>query len=340
MHVDVHAHVLGEGTMARLQRESATQAPRLVERHGDTAVVSGGDWSYPVFPVGGWDLARRLADMDAAGVDVQAVSVPPFCFGYGLEPALGLAFARIHNDDLAALARAHPTRFVGLATLPLQDPDAAATELRRAVGELGLRGSSLGTHVAGRNLDDPALEPVWAAAEELGAFLFVHPDRPCAAERLARYYLINLLGNPMDTSIAIASLVFGGVLERHPGLTFCFAHGGGFIPYQQGRLLHGWRCRSEPHAALQGSPDDSLSLLYFDTIVHSPAALDYLIGTAGADHVLLGSDYPYDMGTLECARQVRALSIPECDRATILGGLALKLFASSGDETQRHARAR
>jgi aminocarboxymuconate-semialdehyde decarboxylase len=163
------------------------------------------------------------------------------------------------------------------------------------VGELGLRGASLGTHVAGRNLDDPALEPVWAAPEELGAFLFVHPDRPCAAERLARYYLINLLGNPMDTSIAIASLVFGGVLERHPGLTFCFAHGGGFIPYQRGRLRHGWEQRDEPKRSIKESPEASIARLYFDTIVHSTPALEYLVRTVGADHVLLGSDYPFDM---------------------------------------------
>jgi aminocarboxymuconate-semialdehyde decarboxylase len=146
------------------------------------------------------------------------------------------------------------------------------------------------------------------------------------ADRLKSYYLTNLIGNPLDTSIAIASLVFGGVLERHPALTFCFSHGGGFIPYQAGRLAHGWNVRSEPKARLATSPEASLARLTYDTILHSKAALEFLVGSVGPSRVMLGSDYPFDMGTLDCVRQVRALAIPEADRASVLGDRARALL--------------
>lgn len=338
MKIDVHAHVLTEDTMARLQRESPAHAPRIVERTDDWAVLAIGDFQYRPFPRGGWDVARRLADMDATGVDVEALSVVPFTFGYHLDPALALAFAQVQNEAIAELARQHPRRFVGLATLPLQDPEAAARELRRAMRDLGLRGAAIGTNVAGRNLDWPDLEPLWAAAQELGAFLFVHPERVAAAERLRDYYLINLLGNPIDTSIAIASLVFGGVLERFPGLTLCFAHGGGFVPYQRGRLEHGWRLRAEPKRRLAGSPGPLLDRLYFDTILHSTPALEYLVRTAGPDHVLLGSDYPFDMGPESPVGEVERLAaLGPAERQQMLGATAARLLGLGGEHRQRTA---
>jgi aminocarboxymuconate-semialdehyde decarboxylase len=159
------------------------------------------------------------------------------------------------------------------------------------------------------------------------------------ADRLKSYYLTNLIGNPLDTSIAIASLVFGGVLERHPTLTFCFSHGGGFIPYQAGRLVHGWHVRDEPKVNLATSPEASLDRLTYDTILHSKAALEFLVGSVGPSRVLLGSDYPFDMGTLECVRQVRALDLPEADRATVLGDRARALLGPAADAPGRQRRA-
>jgi len=154
----------------------------------------------------------------------------------------------------------------------------------------------------------------------------VHPTQVAGAERLGAYYLANLIGNPLDTTIAAACLVFGGVIERYPGIRFLMVHGGGFVPYQAGRFRHGWQVRPEPRASLKAPPDTGLDRLYFDTIVHGRPALEFLVSSAGASRVLLGSDYPYDMGTLDCVRQVRALSLAERDKATILGGAARALL--------------
>ena len=315
--------------MARMRRESAQHGPRLIDRSADGARLEVAGASQWPFPRGGWDVDQRLADMDRTRVDLEVVSavVPTFC--YHLEPQLALAFAQIQNEAFAALVRAHPDRFVGLATLPMQAPELAAQELRRAVHELELRGAEIGTNVAGRNLDDPEFAPVWEAAQEVDAFVFVHPDRVAGTDRLSRYYLSNILGNPLDTSIAIASLVFGGVVERYPTLTLCFAHGGGFIPYQRGRLRRGWVVRPEAKG-LRGPPEESLSRLYFDTILHSPAALGYLVGTVGSDRVLLGSDYPFDMGPDDPVADV--LAVPGLDRAArdqILGDTAARLLRLS-----------
>src|SRR5207244_6567817 len=167
------------------------------------------------------------------------------------QPSLRLACATLQNDEIAAEVKRHPARFLGLAGVPLQAPDLAARELRRAMGTLGLRGAMIGSNVRGKNLDDPALEPFWAAAAELGAFIFVHPHAGAAAERLGSYYLKNLVGLPFETTVAGASLVFGGVLERHPSLKVCLSHGGGFLPYQAGRFRHGFEVRPEPKVHLK-----------------------------------------------------------------------------------------
>jgi aminocarboxymuconate-semialdehyde decarboxylase len=206
--------------------------------------------------------------------------------------------------------------------------------------QLGLKGCQIGSNINGTNLDDPALAPLWKAADELSAFIMVHPTQVAGADRLKSYYLANLIGNPLDTTIAAASLVFGGVIERYPAIKFFMVHGGGFAPYQAGRWSHGWEVRAEPKVNLKVPPDAAIGRLYFDTILHGKPALEFLVATFGASHVLLGSDYPYDMGTLECARQVRALSIPEADRATILGGLALDLLAPADRGGKRQAGAR
>jgi len=327
--IDIHAHILTEDTIRFLQREAPKVAPKLSDvddRFGTLDVAGHG---YRNFPRGGWDLERRLQDMAATTVDIQVLSVCPQTFLYAQPAELTAAFARIQNEQLAKLVKARPDRFLAIATLPMQSPKHAADELRHAMRVLGLRGAQIGSNIAGKNLDDPELDPVWSTAAELGAFILVHPINVAGADRLSSYYLTNLIGNPLDTTIAAASLVFGGVLERHPTLKICLAHGGGFVPYQAGRFLHGWHVRTEPKRNLSISPTDSLQRFYFDTIVHSREALEFLVGSTGAARVMLGSDYPFDMGTPDGVSQVRGLSIAAADQETILGGAARRLLGTS-----------
>jgi aminocarboxymuconate-semialdehyde decarboxylase len=324
--LDIHTHVLTEETIALLGKEAPKLAPRLIPIDRDSAVLEVAGTPYRPFPRGGFDIEQRLRDMADAEVEVQLLSATPQTYLYGQEPALAAACATIQNDQIAKLAAAAPERFLGIATLPMQAPEQAAAELYRAVRSLKLRGAMIGSNVEGRNLDHPSFEPLWVAAAELDVLLFVHPVNVAGAERLRSYYLTNLIGNPLDTTIAAACLVFGGVLERHPGLKVCLVHGGGFVPYQAGRWAHGWQVRPEPKVTLKHSPEPWIERFYYDTILHSSENLGFLIGAAGAARVLLGSDYPYDMGTGECVRQVRALTIPEADKATVLGAQAWTLL--------------
>jgi aminocarboxymuconate-semialdehyde decarboxylase len=333
--IDAHAHILSDETMGLLQDARPELGVKHTAIDAEFGVLEVAGTAYRPFPRGGWDLARRLKDMDTAEVDMQVVSNTPQTFLYGLDPQVTAVTSRIQNDQIAKLVAERPDRFMGLATLPMQAPDLAAEELRRAMRTLGLVGCQIGSNINGRNLDDAALAPFWSAADELSAFIMVHPTRVAGADRLKSYYLANLIGNPLDTTIAAACLVFGGVIGRYPAIRFFMVHGGGFAPYQAGRWSHGWQVRAEPKVHLKESPDAAIRRLYFDTILHGRPALEFLVSTFGASHVLLGSDYPYDMGTLECARQVRALSIPEADRATILGGLALKLLTAATEQNPR-----
>ena len=298
--IDCHTHILGEEAMRRLGKESAKVAP-IMDKRGDPAckLTIDGAVAQDPFPREMWDTEKRLRDMDANGVDMQVLAPTVFTFFYQHEPALGLACAALQNEEIAAGIKRHPDRFLGIGGVPLQAPELAAQELERAMTKLGLRGAMIGTHVRGRNLDDPALEPFWAAAARLGAFIFIHPHGGAGAERLGSYYLKNLVGLPFETTIAGASLVFGGVLERHPDLKICLSHGGGFLPYQAGRFRHGFEVRPEAKVNLEGSPEASIARLYYDTILHAKPTLEFLIASAGADHVRLGSDYPYDIGNID-----------------------------------------
>jgi aminocarboxymuconate-semialdehyde decarboxylase len=273
-----------------------------------------------------WDVERRLRDMGTAGVDVQAISVPPFMYFYAIAATTAAGFARRLNDGLTAVARKHPDRFVTLATVPLQDTDLAVAELNRAVGELGMRGVEINSNVAGENLDTPRLLPFFERVEQLDIPIFIHPHYVAAQERLRDYYLINLIGNPLDTTIAAASLIFGGVMAKLPRLTVYLAHGGGNTPYICGRWQHGWEVRPEPKQLLDRAPMEYVRRLYFDTITHSREALDYLVRTFGSDKVMLGTDYPFDMGDERPLETIEALGLSEQQQQQIRGGNAARLF--------------
>jgi aminocarboxymuconate-semialdehyde decarboxylase len=275
-----------------MQGVSQAHAPRL---DGSTLVV--GEVRYPNSPTGTWDVDERLRHMDATGVQTQAVTVVPFTLGYQLEARLAAELCRAQNEQLAALHAAYPERFLPLGCVPLQDPGLACQEAEYCVRRLGLFGLGLGTRLPDHEFDWPELEAFWTTVEALDVPVMCHPTQRLSLPDLADYYLVNFIGNPLDTTIMVARLVFGGVLARHPRLKLVLVHAGGFVPYQFGRFDHGWRVRQEPRLHLPDQPPSTfIRRLFFDTIAHSRPALDYLIGTLGADHVVLGTDYPYDMG--------------------------------------------
>src|SRR3984885_13727234 len=325
--IDTQTHVLADEWIKILQREIARLNLKLTPLDASDSTLEAAGVPYRPFPRGGHDIAARLAYMDGAEVDMHLLSVSPQTWLYNQEAAVGAAAAAIQNDEIARLVKEHPDRFAGIATLPMQAPDKAADELRRAMTKLGLHGAMIASNVGGRNLDDPAFEPVWAAAAELDAFFMIHPGNVAGADRLRAYYLGNLIGNPLDTTIAAACLIFGGVLERHPNFKPVMVHGGGFTPYQGGRWVHGWHVRPEPKVHLKHSPEKYLDRFRYDTICHSRASLEFLIATAGADRVFLGSDYPYDMGMMDCVRHVRSLDLSPADRDAILGRHAESILA-------------
>jgi aminocarboxymuconate-semialdehyde decarboxylase len=212
----------------------------------------------------------------------------------------------------------------------MQAPDKAAAELTRSMTKLGLKGAQIGSNINKKNLDEPEFEPVWAAANEAKALMMVHPTQVAAMDRLGKYYLNNLIGNPLDSTIAVASLVFGGVVERYPNIKWFFVHGGGMAPWQAGRFSHGWQVRPEPKVNMKDhGPEKAMATLYYDTILHAQPQLQALLSIIGASRVVLGSDYPYDMGTLECARQVKALNISAADKQKILTDIPLKLLGEA-----------
>jgi aminocarboxymuconate-semialdehyde decarboxylase len=317
--IDTHTHVLADATIKLLQKEIPRLNLKLTAIDNKDSILEVAGVPYRPFSHGGHDIAARLAYMDGAEVDMHVLSVSPQTWLYGQEIAVGVAASAIQNDEIARLVKEHPARFAGIATLPMQAPDKAADELRRAVTKLGLHGAMIASNIAGKNLDDPSFEPLWAAAAELDAFMMIHPGNVAGADRLRSYYLGNLIGNPLDTTIAAACLIFGGVLERHPKLNFVMVHGGGFIPYQGGRWVHGWHVRPEPKVHLKHSPEKYLDRFFYDTILHSKTSLEFLISSVSANRVFLGSDYPYDMGMMDCVQQVRSLGISSADRDTILG---------------------
>jgi len=271
-----------------------------------------------------WDARRRVADCAEQGIDLQILSTVPVMFGYWARPQDGLDLARLLNDHLAEVVREFPDRFVALGTLPLQAPDLAIGELERCVRELGFAGVEIGTHCNQWNLGDAPLFDVFTAASELNAAVFVHPWDMMGQQEMPKYFLPWLVGMPAETSRAICSMIFGGVLERLPKLRVAFAHGGGAFPATIGRIEHAFHARPDlcavdnPHP-----PRDYLDRCYLDTLVHDARVLRYLIDVFGAERLALGSDYPFPLGESRPGQLIKSLTdIDQATRQQLLGGTA------------------
>jgi aminocarboxymuconate-semialdehyde decarboxylase len=269
----------------------------------------------------------RLIDLDAMGIDLQLVMPPPNQCLYTVPLDIAVEGSRLVNDGLAEYVAGKPDRFVALGTVPLADGAEAAKELERCMSKLGMKGVEILTNVAGKELSDPAYAPFWAKAEALGALVVIHPNGFTHAERFRRFYFNNVIGNPLETTIALHYLIFDGVLERHPNLKILAVHGGGYLPAYSGRIDHAWGARSDSHGNLPHPPTSYLKKIYFDTVVFTPHQLAELVRLYGADRIIMGTDYPFDMADFDPIGHVASVDgFDESVIGAIAGGNARKLL--------------
>jgi aminocarboxymuconate-semialdehyde decarboxylase len=261
------------------------------------------------------------------GIDMQAFSPAPVQMFYWTEPDLGLATARAVNDNIAEIVARHPDRFTGMGTIPFQAPELAIQELERLVHSLGMRGIEISSNVAGEDFSAPRFRPIFQKCEELGVVLFMHPSGFTEGRRFGDHYFSNLIGIPLESTIAVHHLIFGGVLDAFPGLKVVVAHGGGYLPAYSGRIDHGAAARPDCCENLKDDPTTYLKRLHFDTMVFTHHQLEYLVQQYGPDHVLMGTDYPYDMGEVDPIGFVeRSRELTDEQRRLIFGGNAARLL--------------
>ena len=283
--IDIHAHISPEGYI------------RAVEKDEEWYGISGLSHQFHrAVPRTMWSPEQRLTDMDSIGVDVHVLTTNAVFYNYGADPVKVTAMDRECNDYVSQLVKDHPDRFAGLANLPMQDVAAAATELERSMTQLGLKGAMIDDHVNGVTYDDPRFYPVWEVAEQTGAVILIHQAlETLVSPRLNRYHLPNTIGNLVDRAVTFASFVFGGVMDKYPDLRICLSHGGGYTCFGAGRMDRGWQVRSEARVNINTPPSNYLNRFYYDCLTHSEPALRMLIDSVGADKVLFGTDWPFDM---------------------------------------------
>ena len=273
------------------------------------------------------DPELRISEMDACGVDIQAISPSPFHYTYWADPELGRDVARVANDRVGEMGAKYPDRFAPMCTVPLQNCDMAIAELERCHKEHGMRGVEIGTNVEGKELTRAGLEKFFAKVEELDMLIFMHPIGTTEGSRMKDHYFTNLIGHPLESSLAIGHLVFDGYLDKFPGLKVCIAHGGGYLPGYWGHFDHPYLTREDVHGSLPNPPSHYLKKLFFDTVVFTEMQLRHLIEAWGADHILMGTDYPYDMAEEDPVGHVdsvQGLSVE--DKAKVWGGNAVRLM--------------
>jgi aminocarboxymuconate-semialdehyde decarboxylase len=329
--LDIHAHVLPPALLAELARGRRAGFSVDGGSDGGRRVTLGGKQMRNPVPPGMDSLEIRLKTMEEQGVSAQLISpwialVPNY-----LPEADAFWLAEALNDGISAVVRENSDRLLGIGSAPLNWPARAAAMLAPMMGELGLRGVEINTTLGPeRFLDDPTLDPFWAEAEALGAFIMIHPSLGGTEKRFDRYYLNNLIHNPLETTVAAAHLIFGGVMERFPRLKICLVHGGGLLPYNVGRLTRGRLVRAETRMSMKGGVEESYRRFLFDTVTHSVPALRFLAEEVGAESVLLGSDYPFDMGDPDPVGTLRASRLDASVEAMILRENAERLLGRNG----------
>ncbi len=334
MKVDIHTHILPENWPDLRERYGYGGWVQLEHHKSCAANMMIDGKRFREIQDNCWSPERRMEEGDATGVDVQVLSTVPVMCGYWAKPEDTLDLARYLNDHIAGVVERYPDRFIGLGTVPMQAPELAAKELERCVNDLGLRGIEIGSHINDWNLDDEALFPVYEMAEKLGAAIFVHPWDMMSKEKMPKYWLPWLVGMPAETSLAICSIMFGGVLDKFPNLRFCFAHGGGSFPMTLGRIEHGFRVRPDlVQVNTTTEPRDYLHRIYFDSLVHDPTVLNYMIDLFSPERIMLGSDYPFPLGEHHPGKMIEEMGeLSEEVKERLLSGSAFEFLGMSKEE--------
>lgn len=323
--IDIHTHILPKNWPDLKERYGYGGFVQLEHHKCDCARMMVDGKFFREVQENCWSPEVRMKDCDHHGVHVQVLSTVPIMFNYWAKPEDTLDLSRFLNDHIAEVVERYPTRFVGLGTLPMQSPKLAIQELERCVKELGLAGVQIGSHINDWNLSDENLFDVFAAAEELGAAVFVHPWDMVGKEKMQKYWMPWLVGMPAESSLAICSMIFGGVLERLPNLRIAFAHGGGSFPATLGRIEHAYEVRPDlmrvdnPH-----HPRKYLEQIYLDTLVHDPKMLKYLVDLMGPHKLALGTDYPFPLGELEPGKLIESMNYDKAISDRLLHGTALE----------------
>ncbi len=323
--IDIHTHILPKKWPDLREKYGYNGFVRLEHHQTGCAKMFVDDTFFREVQANIWDPATRCGDCDKHNVDVQVLSTVPVMFCYWAKPRDTYDLSQILNDHIASVVRDFPTRFAGLGTLPMQSPDLAVKELERCVKELGLSGVQIGSNVNNQNLGDPVFFPIFEAAQELGAAIFVHPWDMMGEKHMKKYWLPWLVGMPAETSRAICSMIFSGIFEKLPRLRVAFAHGGGSFPATVGRVEHGFNVRPDlcavdnPH-----NPKDYLGQFYVDALVHDARMLDYLVDLVGQEKVALGTDYPFPLGELEPGKLIENMDWPQEKKDWLLHGAALQ----------------
>jgi len=311
MKIDIHTHIMPENIPNWFKKFGYGDFIRLEHHKPCCAKMIKGDKVFREIEHNCWDPKVRMIEMDGTDVTKQVLSTIPVLFNYFAKPEHALETSRFFNDHIAQCVAYHPDRFIGIGTVPMQDIYTAIKEMERCVKNLKMPGLEIGSNINSKNLSDPFFEPFWTAAEELGCCIFVHPWEMMGENDMQRYWLPWLVGMPAETSRAICSVIFGGVLERHPKLRIAFAHGGGSFPLTIGRIEHGFNVRPDLCAIDNTTnPRDYIGKFWIDALVHDPKALDFIIDVMGADKICMGSDYPFPLGELHPGKLIENTDYP------------------------------
>jgi aminocarboxymuconate-semialdehyde decarboxylase len=318
MKIDIHTHIMPEQMPNWVKRFGYGEFIHLEHRNCKACMMKG-DKLFRVVENNCFDAGARLQDMDNTGVVIQVLSTIPVLFNYWAKPADGHETARFFNDHIAATVQAYPDRFMGIGTVPMQDTDLAIREMERCLKELHFPGLQIGSNINGENLGDRKFFPFYEAAEQLGCALFVHPWEMMGEVQMEKYWLPWLVGMPAETTRAICSIIFGGVLEAFPRLRIAFAHGGGAFPFTIGRIEHGFAVRPDLVAIDNPvNPRAYFNRIWVDSLVHDPMAMEYLLKVLPSDKICMGSDYPFPLGEHHPGQLIESLSLPDTVKEQLL----------------------